>query len=151
MIEQSNNSGRTFGEASNDGAIRVFYDGACPLCRREIAFLRARDQAGRMSFEDISDGDGDVVADRLSCADARARMHIQMPDGEIRSGARAFLAMWSAGPGLKPLATLLSVPPLPWVLDRLYSGFLLVRPWIQAFFRRRERAQDQAAARSGSA
>jgi len=114
--------------------VRVFYDGACPLCRQEIAFLKARDAANAMRFEDISNDAN--VADRevvpgLSCDAALKRMHIQRPDGEIESGARAFLTMWGAVPRYAPVVRVLRIPPIPWMLEGLYRAFLVFRPGLQ--------------------
>lgn len=114
--------------------VRVFYDGACPLCRQEIAFLKARDSANAMRFEDISNdenvSDGEVVPG-LSCDAALKRMHIQRTDGTIESGARAFLTMWGAVPRYAPVVRVLRTPPIPWVLEGLYRAFLVVRPGLQ--------------------
>ena len=113
---------------------KVFYDGACPLCRREIAFLSSRRGIeGALDFVDVSTGaPTDFVAPALTRDRALRRMHAALPDGRIVSGADAFLAIWSRVPALRPLVALLRVPPLPWLLERLYRGFLIVRPRLQA-------------------
>ena len=48
------------------------------------------------------------------------------------SGAAAFVAMWRVLPNLRPLAALASPPPILWLLERAYLGFLRVRPSLQA-------------------
>ena len=42
--------------------VRVFYDGDCPLCMREIAMLQRKDKRGRIDFRDISAADFDPEA-----------------------------------------------------------------------------------------
>ncbi|MCA9152358.1 MAG: DUF393 domain-containing protein, partial [Planctomycetales bacterium] len=37
-----------------DESVEVFYDGDCPLCKREIGFLQRRDRQGRIRFTDIA-------------------------------------------------------------------------------------------------
>ena len=120
-------------------AIRVFYDGSCPLCRAEIGFLARQKGAEALAFEDVSValGADDAVARGLSCRQAMARMHVQLPDGTLLSGARAFLAMWGALPRFSWLARALSVPPLPSLLEMAYRGFLIVRPMLQRLARQR--------------
>ena len=39
--------------------------------------------------------------------------------------------MWRAIPALRPLGVIAQVPPMRWLLDRLYVLFLRVRPWLQ--------------------
>jgi len=34
--------------------LTVFYDGACPLCRREIAFYQRLDRAQRLVWRDVA-------------------------------------------------------------------------------------------------
>ena len=54
-------------------ALTVFYDGACPLCRREIAFYRRRRGAARIRWLDISRAPEGEVAPGLSRCAALAR------------------------------------------------------------------------------
>ena len=42
-------------DASHDeGRLKVYFDGGCPLCRSEIAHYRKLDAAGRVDFVDLS-------------------------------------------------------------------------------------------------
>ena len=124
--------------------IRVFYDGSCPLCRAEIGFLQRQRGSDALAFEDVSSeftGDDEVV-EGLTCRAAMARMHVALPNGEVVSGARAFLAMWGALPRFRLAARLLSTPPLPWLLEGAYRGFLVVRPQMQRMARNRTQASS---------
>ncbi|MEZ6044946.1 MAG: DCC1-like thiol-disulfide oxidoreductase family protein [Planctomycetaceae bacterium] len=38
-------------------ALDVFFDGECPLCRREIEMIRSRDKSGKLGFVDIAASD----------------------------------------------------------------------------------------------
>ena len=106
----------------------VWHDGACPLCRREIALMRQLDRRGTIEFIDV------VGASPAACPIDRAallaRFHAS-EDGRLLSGAAAFAAMWRAMPLLRPLGL---AARSPWVLarlERLYVAFLRVRPRLQ--------------------
>jgi hypothetical protein len=64
------------------------------------------------------------------------RFHAQERDQPVVSGAAAFAAMWRAIPTLRPLGLLAKSRPVLWVLERLYIGFLKIRPWLQRRVRR---------------
>lgn len=110
---------------------KVLYDGACPLCRREIGFYRERRGADGIDWIDVSAcGPGNVTA-TVSREDALRRFHVITPSGEIVQGGGAFAALWSALPGFRIVGRMARVPPLAWVLDRTYDLFLVLRPWLQ--------------------
>ena len=107
--------------------VTVWYDGACPLCLREIALMRRLDRRGAIRFVSVQDGDECP----LDPETLLARFHAQEPGGPLVSGAAAFAAMWRAIPVLRPFGLLAQVPPIRWLLDRFYVAFLRVRPWLQ--------------------
>lgn len=110
------------------GAVTVWYDGACPLCQREIAVMRRLDKRGNIVFLDISEGaDPSCPVDR---ADLLARFHAR-EDGKVLDGAAAFAAMWRAIPKLRPLGLAARNRFVLAVLERLYRAFLRVRPALQ--------------------
>ena len=130
-----------------DDTLTVLYDGACPLCQREIGHLRglAQRQGDRaLCFVDIS---GDVAPEGLPAADRAAllaRFHVQRSDGSRLNGAAAFVALWARLPGWRWLARLARAPGMLPLLEWLYRGFLRVRPALQAMVRRRESARPPA-------
>lgn len=107
--------------------LTVWYDGACPLCRREIALMRRLDRTGAIRFVDAADGAAACPVDR---ADLLARLHAS-EDGVLVSGAAAFAAMWRAIPLLRPLGLAARRPWVLALLERGYRGFLRVRPTLQ--------------------
>ncbi|RYB03927.1 thiol-disulfide oxidoreductase DCC family protein [Lichenibacterium ramalinae] len=117
--------------------LTVWFDGGCPLCRREIALMRRLDRAGAIAFVDLGvAGHGDCPVDR---ADLLARFHAR-EDGRLVSGAAAFAAMWRAIPGLRPLGLAARNPLVLAGLERLYRAFLRLRPRLQRMAGRREGA-----------
>jgi predicted DCC family thiol-disulfide oxidoreductase YuxK len=109
-------------------AVKVWFDGACPLCRREIALMQRLDRRGSITFIDVADG-----AD-LSCPIDRAallaRFHAE-EDGVVHSGAAAFAAMWRAIPLLRPLGLAARNQAVLRVLEAAYIQFLKLRPRLQ--------------------
>jgi demethoxyubiquinone hydroxylase (CLK1/Coq7/Cat5 family) len=114
-------------------ALTVLYDGACPLCRREIAVyqdLQPIDPRQTLKFADVSRADcplpyGGVRSDYL------ARFHVQRADGQVLSGAAAFVALWAALPGWRYLALAAKAPGATPVLELIYRAFLRIRPQLQ--------------------
>jgi predicted DCC family thiol-disulfide oxidoreductase YuxK len=108
--------------------LTVWHDGSCPLCRREIALMRRLDRGGTIRFVDATLADG--AACPIDRADLLARFHA-MEGGRMLSGAAAFAAMWRAVPLLRPLGLAARSPLVLAVLERLYGGFLRMRPALQ--------------------
>ena len=117
--------------------LTVYYDGSCPLCRREIALYRGR---ARADFVDVSDPKN-LPAD-LSAPAAMARFHVR-DGGRLVSGAMAFAALWRATPRLRTLGRIAQAPGVSSVLEASYAAFLRVRPALQRLVRRRA---DEASA-----
>jgi predicted DCC family thiol-disulfide oxidoreductase YuxK len=111
--------------------VKVWYDGACPLCLREIALMRRLDRRGRITFVDVAEGsDPSCPVDR---AQLLARFHAE-EDGVVHSGAAAFAAMWRAIPLLRPLGLAARWSPALRLLEAAYVRFLKVRPQLQRLF-----------------
>lgn len=108
--------------------VKVWFDGACPLCLREIALMRRLDRRGSITFVDVAAGaDPSCPIDR---AQLLARFHAE-EDGVVLSGAAAFAAMWRAIPLLRPLGLAARHPAALRLLEAAYVRFLKIRPRLQ--------------------
>ena len=109
----------------------VWHDGACQMCRREIALMRRLDSRRAIDFVDVTSA---PVADcPIDPADMLARFHAT-EDGQLLSGAAAFAAMWRAIPVLRPLGLAARWPWLLAILEQTYLIFLRFRPRLQRIF-----------------
>jgi predicted DCC family thiol-disulfide oxidoreductase YuxK len=110
--------------------LTVLYDGACPLCRREIGIYRGLQPSAPVCFADVSD-----AAQSLPPGTTReqllARFHVRDADGRLLSGAQAFLALWETLPGWRWLARIGRLPGVAWAMERVYRLFLRLRPALQ--------------------
>lgn len=115
--------------------VTVLYDGACPLCRREIGVYQRAEGAERVSWCDVSPAD--AAPPGITREEAMSRFHVIDSDGSLKSGAAAFIALWLSLPRWRWMGRIASLPPLPWLLERAYAGFLRIRPAVQRWVARR--------------
>ena len=102
--------------------VQVFYDGACPLCAREIRLLRWLDRKHRVWFTDIESADFDADAWGSTQQRLMDRIHGRLPDGTWIEGMAVFRALYRAV-GLGPLAWFMELPGVVALLDRGYEVF----------------------------
>jgi predicted DCC family thiol-disulfide oxidoreductase YuxK len=118
--------------------LTVLYDGACPLCRREIGVYRGLQPDTPVCYSDVSDP-ALPLPPGTTREQLMARFHVRGRDGDLLSGAEAFLALWAALPGWRWLAVLGRVPGVTWAMERAYRLFLLGRPTMQRWASRLDR------------
>jgi predicted DCC family thiol-disulfide oxidoreductase YuxK len=103
-------------------ALTLLFDGACPLCRREVETLRSRDQGnGRICFVDIDAPDDDPAAHGgISYREAMGRIHALGADGRVIVDVAAFREAYR----LVGLGWLYAPTTWPWlkpVVDGIYG------------------------------
>lgn len=110
--------------------ITVLYDGECPLCLREVRFLRRRDPAGtKARFEDIAAPRFDAARYGRSHGELMARIHGVLPDGSLVEGVEVFRRVYAAV-GLGWLAAPLGWPILRPLFEIGYRWFARNRLWL---------------------
>lgn len=120
--------------------LTIFHDGSCPLCQREIALARRRCDPETTAFVDVSAlGAGEIVTGPLTAGDAMRRFHVRTANGNLLSGAAAFLEMWGSTPGMSWLRRLRGAPRLVRALDAIYDHVVLpLRPRLAHLLTRRD-------------
>lgn len=114
-------------------ALTVMYDGACPLCRREIGVYQSLTPLQLVAWLDVSQATANLSA--ADQATYMARFHVRQIDGQLLSGAAAFVALWLTMPGWRWLGKIARLPGVTPVLELAYRGFLRLRPRLQRWMR----------------
>lgn len=111
--------------------LRILYDGACPICSREVEHYRRLDHAARLVPVDISAPGFDPGPYGIPLQVLMSDLHAIDRCGEIYRGVEAFLAIWRAFPErmtCRLLAAAVSLPALKLVARSVYRGFARIRP-----------------------
>lgn len=106
----------------------VYFDGACPLCSKEIATYRTTRGGDQLQWVDANGCDEAALGPALNRSAALARLHVRLADGTLLSGAAAFVAIWQRLPAFRALAWLARVPGVLLVMEGAYRAFLWIRP-----------------------
>jgi len=114
--------------------LTIYFDGSCPLCRREIALYRHSHAAQKLQWVDVSAGLS--LGEGLSCEAAMRRFHVRDASGRLFSGGAAFSRLWRALPGWRVLGWAFKWPPFSWFLECMYRIFLPLRPFLQGLIKR---------------
>lgn len=130
-------------------AIRVLYNGACPVCRAEIHHYAAYAERNRLplAFDDIA---GTDLSDwGLDADQATRRLHVRNETGALLSGLPAFRALWARMPRYRWLARVTGWPVVRPVAAATYDRVLapILYHWHRNRFARAEKAgnADRAA------
>ena len=80
----------------NLAKLTIFFDGCCPLCKREIDFLQSRNQKGYLSFIDINSSDFSLdFKYGISYKQAMERIHAFKSDGSVIKDIKVFQEAYS--------------------------------------------------------
>lgn len=101
----------------------VFYDGGCPLCRREIAHYRRIDRAERLIWVDAANEPETLARHALSLEQAMIELHVLDAAGCWQRGVDAFLVIWQQLPAYGWLAKMVTVLGLGRPLGFVYRHF----------------------------
>jgi predicted DCC family thiol-disulfide oxidoreductase YuxK len=124
----------------NCTTLTVMFDGACPLCRREIGVYQSLAPSEPVTWMDVSDASAGLSA--TDQARYMSRFHVRLPNGELLSGAAAFVQLWLTMPGWRWLGRFGQLPGITPLLEIAYRGFLRLRPSLQRLVRRAEKVQN---------
>ncbi|MEL6475955.1 MAG: DUF393 domain-containing protein [Pseudomonadota bacterium] len=105
-------------------ARRVFFDGGCPICRREIGWYQSRQGAEAIDWVDLVTDPIPPGLDRHSLLN---RFTVERGDHVLAAGAGGFIALWRALPATRFFGRLADNALIRWGLERGYRGFLVLR------------------------
>ncbi len=110
-------------ESPNGFEVEVFFDGDCPLCRREIELLRKLDRHHhRVRFTDIQAAGFTPESVGLTFSDLMRRIHGRLPDGQLIEGTEVFRRLYAAV-GFRRAVAISRWPGVSHLLDAGYALF----------------------------
>lgn len=102
--------------------LTVYFDGNCPICRREIDLMSIFNRKKHLEFIDFSASSYLPAEHGLSPCDLGKVIHARWADGTVITGVEVFREMWEAI-GLRALARLARRPTINKLLVRAYDWF----------------------------
>ena len=110
-------------EPMTEQAFEVFFDGQCPLCRREIDMLQRLDRGrGRIACTDIASPTFDPATLGVDREQLMARIHGRLPNGTLVEGVEVFRQLYAAV-GFRRAVAATRVPGVSHLLDVAYDIF----------------------------
>ena len=98
----------------------VIYDGRCGICAGNLKWLHRLDWFHR--FDDMPYQADELLRffPHLSLEQCEQTLHLVFPNGRTYTGADAFRHVFMRMPLTFLLGVFASIPPLPWLLRKLY-------------------------------
>lgn len=107
--------------------IRVFYDGGCPLCLKEISHYRRIQREDVIDWLDITDRSLILADYGLTFQAASQRFHVLDQQGRWETGAHGFVILWKHLPYYRYLAAVVESLRLVKLMDLVYSRWAVWR------------------------
>ena len=105
-------------ETAGGQPVWLFWDGACGLCRRAIAWVKHRDVTNQIRAVPYQDAPRPPMTDSLARRCERA-VHVLTPEGQVLSAGRASLYVLGKI-GFPRLARVGGLPPFVWGVELAY-------------------------------
>lgn len=119
---------------SDKQRIEVFFDGACPICSREMAMVRKLDLKHRVDCTDIADREFDASSQGLDVDAVNRHIHGRLSDGRLVTGVEVFRQIYNSL-GFRRLVAWSRRPWVAKLLDYFYAVFARNRRYISLPFR----------------
>lgn len=110
--------------------LRVFYDGQCIVCSKEIDVYRRKDTNKKIEFVDISSLSFDAESEGLDPNRVKSVFHVKDSQNRLYTEVDGFIAIWDLLGIFKTLSIIAKSRLGRPVLDIGYFAFTKVRPFL---------------------
>jgi len=101
------------------------------LCQKEISFYKNQLGADKIKWLNLATIPSEKIDSELTKNVAMKRFHVKLENGQIISGASAFIALWKTLPKFSRIGQFLDSPRKIFILEYTYKIFLVFRPFLQ--------------------
>lgn len=110
--------------------LRLYYDGACHLCSREVEGYLRVDKNKKLVPVDISASDFDAESEGVDANLVNKYFHVKNHNGELIDGVEAFAAIWDELGILSPLSWFSKTMLGGFAMHLSYVVFAEIRPYL---------------------
>lgn len=103
--------------------IKVFYDGKCGLCSKEINYYKRIAPNNIFDWIDITESPKILKQENLDLQNTLKFLHVKDTDGKLYLGSDAFIIIWKQLRYWKILAALVSLPIIRQTANIIYKAF----------------------------
>lgn len=103
--------------------IKVFYDGKCGLCRREIEYYKTIQSENIFEWIDITRDSSQIEKMGISYTDALKLLHVLDAKNDLHVGVDAFIIIWRHLKYFKTLSAFVALPVIKYFANFLYCIF----------------------------
>ena len=100
--------------------IKVFFDGKCNLCSKEINYYRKIAPKGIFEWHDINIKGNDFIKTGIKTSDGLKILHV-LDNNVLHVGVDAFIVIWNNLSYWKVLGKLVSLPPIKQMVNLAYQ------------------------------
>ena len=98
----------------------VIYDGTCGICAGNLKWLHRLDTLKKFDAVPYQTEDLRVLFPHLEVEECEKAMHLVFPDGRTYTGTDGFREVFLRMPLMFVLGLIMSIPPIPLILRKLY-------------------------------
>lgn len=110
--------------------MKIYYDGKCHLCAKEVKIYHKQNKEKALEFVDIMNPSFSPEAEGLDPNGVHQRFHIKTDDGRILEGVEAFREIWSKLPQWKWAHKASGLPMINYAMRVGYRLFTKIRPHL---------------------
>lgn len=104
--------------------IKVFYDGGCKVCSKEIKFYSRLDKNNKIEWVNILTDNCNTLIQKKRLLEI---LHVQKTNGEIVTGVNAFYVIWRELKYFRVLSFILKLPFFRVIAEIFYKVWLKFR------------------------
>jgi predicted DCC family thiol-disulfide oxidoreductase YuxK len=112
---------------------KVYFDGLCKVCSKEINHYKEQVGASQIEFIDICSVAFNASQENLDPLQIHKIMHVRRLDGTLATRVDAFIEIWSILPKYKWLAKMAQQKLVKSGLELGYTGFTVLRPYLPRY------------------
>ncbi len=99
--------------------MKVYFNNSCKICKAEIDIYK-KEKINQINWIDITDNNIAKLETKKDYKQLLRRLHVEK-DGQIFSGAKAFLLVWKNIPKYRVLYSIFSLPIIFQVFSLIYE------------------------------